>query len=186
MTLGESERAQIVDCLNTAYHEAGHAVVAEVIGLLWTYVTIEPEGIVDAAGYVDIKHLWIRDRETNELILQDDRVIRRHIIMAWAGPLAQLKVNEDAHVLDFMGDLDSIQSKYSKHRRLIRSTPDLLRERASRLVERYWRAIDSVAWALLEETTLDREVVRQIIEGEERERRNERRRELYRQRKGGE
>ena len=150
----------------TAYREAGRAVASWRLLLKFKYITVSPyrEGTAD---YVSAEYpKWFRpDMEVTEHIRC---LIERHIIACRAGEYAQMKLRgqrprpraekSDIYLADQMALLVcGLQRKtaeaYLRYCWLC----------AEDLVNEYWRPIELVAAALLENMTLSRYTVSQVI-----------------------
>lgn len=86
-----------------AFHEAGHAVIASVLNLRVTSVTIKPNGCIagltelpwlgkgplGGALYSDVEWLALKDAPISRVIAPSDRALRAHLITLLAGPAAE-------------------------------------------------------------------------------------------------
>jgi ATP-dependent Zn protease len=142
-----------------AYHEAGHAVAAKVLGLTIDRISIAPAG--DAAGHV------IHDYgcNMNEVIYEDgpDRqwALERAALVAIAGEAAQRHFRPES-VQEEHGGGDRIQVHQildhlagEEDKELRDAWERLLVIRAKRLVEQHWMRVEWLAGVLLERMTID-------------------------------
>jgi ATP-dependent Zn protease len=77
------------DLVGTAYHEAGHAVVGRVLGMICGSVTIRPDE--DSAGHVLIEDPWLIDHYWEGLgkFRKIESVFRGRILGCMAGAVAE-------------------------------------------------------------------------------------------------
>lgn len=142
----------------TAYHEAGHAVAAVVLGLdveLATIVsTVEPWGHL--RGHVVVTVPGRRDL---------DYYVRR-ATMTWCGPLAEHRHlgagvedigDEDCRQIFAYGDLSALGLGEAG------AFAQWTRTRAMSVLGGHWPAISAAAAALLERDTLTGDEVRQLV-----------------------
>ena len=147
--------------LATAYHEAGHVVVAAHFGLPITDVTIVPSG--DALGKATHPSPLMLDLEGTAAARR--RAAREMIVAAYAGLAAQRLVEPQAP--DFHGSADEenamcLSQKYAVLPRNCGFVGDeaheayleKLRGEAKRLVRRLRMAIDALARELLGRKTI--------------------------------
>ena len=162
---------------SVAYHEAGHAVVAHMLGYQVFRVSIGPKA--DSAGHMYWRHP-ITHSVRSELQWGSepdlDRVRHRvdhAIIVSMAGALAQkrynprshwryggsgakrgellLKGSDDQQALELMSRLhedEKVRAAYSRY----------LEARAEALVKRYWSRIERLAITLLERETISGDI----------------------------
>src|SRR5258708_6502624 len=74
----------------TAYHEAGHAAAALVVGRRFRYVTIEPDIDDGSLGHCEFTHCW--PRGLDPAIASPERLevyARKAVICALAGDTAE-------------------------------------------------------------------------------------------------
>jgi len=146
-----------------AYHEAGHAVVAHVLEVTVTHISIESDG--EAAGHVIHNY----GCNMNEVIYEDDIATRewaleRAAIIALSGEEAQRhfrpeSIEEDPGEGDRLHVhqvLDALAGEEDQELRDAWAT--LLRLRAQRLVSENWFRVEWIATLLSRQT---------VIEGEE-------------------
>jgi hypothetical protein len=151
-----------------AYHEAAHAVVAEVLGVRVAYVTVEDDGDDDQDDGDAVFPATVFTAASNWLapFVNGDRAWRRvgktrrafveaHLVSTWAGIIAERFLlkrapyrfwridNDDAwQAVAFAALLGAPSSK-------LRAFAYSYGAPARRLVERRWPAIEAVAQALL-------------------------------------
>jgi hypothetical protein len=91
------------DLGRVAFHEAGHAVIASVLNLRVTSVTIKPTGVIagftelpwlgngplGGALYSDVEWLALKDEPITRVIAPSDRALRAHILTLLAGAAAE-------------------------------------------------------------------------------------------------
>jgi len=162
------------DIKATAYHEAGHAVVAHVCGRRFKSITIEPKD--NTAGsvkfYDKLAVLRIIDgtHPSDWLSLHKDeaeRIVDRHIFSAMAGHIAQ--------EMAFPGSVEPWQWENDREDLLdilIASDPDSGWDRAKAeaeaLLSSNWHLVERLAEALLSRRTLTGKEARAILLGEPR------------------
>jgi hypothetical protein len=158
----------------TAYHEAGHAVVAWKLGIAFKKVTIVREG--DAAGHVKYraKAVPFRIRAALEFGTLTDRQqawaqwwAERHAVHCLAGMVAQRKFSPRS-VRNYHDEGDR-ESALTGLERLVPEEDLLLywrimRNRARRLIDRYWEAVEALAQELLKRMTLTGDEAVKIIQ----------------------
>lgn len=133
----------------TAIHEAGHAVVAWVLGIKFSKITIEPEGYVrsneNLAGYVHFPSTTLRDRDLTHTL---------------AGGIAEQRFtgSDLTAYEDRLGaDRETIAEAQALHddspaeqaKRLFKET-----RQARRMVEEHWATIETLANVLVERKCL--------------------------------
>ncbi len=142
-----------------AYHEAGHAVVAYVVGLTVERVSIQSDGI--AAGHVEHDYGCNMNKIVHEEGPKRQWALERSAIVALAGEVSQRRYRPESvdeehgggdrlhvhQVLDHLaGDVDQ---------ELRDAWATLLVIRTKRLVEQHWLRVEWVASVLLKQTTID-------------------------------
>jgi hypothetical protein len=143
-----------------AYHEAGHAVIAYVVGARIDYVTIEP-AVIAAAG-ATFGH-------TKTLDL-DQGPADRLVLVGLAGSLAESREMGDADEWARMDERAHIERVLRMAKlRGQREGPSAItpEEEAavSSYLEEYWPAVVAVASALLAAPKLDGEAVPDLVTG---------------------
>ncbi len=148
-----------IDLDVVAYHEAGHAVAAKMLGFVVDRISISPQG--DAAGHV------IHDYgcNMNEVIYEDEPLrqwaLERAAIVSLAGEVAQRRYRPDSVDPDHGGGdrvhvhqiLDHLADETDQELRDAWAT--LLLLRAERLVEVHWPRVEWLASVLLSQTTIE-------------------------------
>lgn len=148
------------ELIRTAYHEAGHAVVAAVFGL-WPYrATIGPEG--SKRGEVRIR--------TTSLTFLFPPLLTAWLVYTLAGMEAQDRYSH-RRIAWLIGGNDDIRSFVDDWARLHRLTKGKCKDHAaferftSKTVKQYWYAIATFARELLERRTLeDDDLLEALIE----------------------
>jgi hypothetical protein len=126
---------------HVAYHEAGHFVVAHVLGLGVLDVTIEPKG--ETLGRV----------ESDEGEPTSVESLLHQVIELYAGYEAWVRFDPSSEEKARLGASEDDEQANGYLLRLGKKGPDQereLRERAKQLVEEHWRAIEALANELLE------------------------------------
>ena len=153
------ERWQLVE---TAYHEAGHAVASVELDLPFTEAVLEQDGSGHVGPGVRLPRHWghhfsAHGRERAEA----------QIVMIAAGSIAQARLTGRTTDVP-TGKLFSPPDwrKVKSHYEALRPTTRLERliDESRGLVERRWRDIEFVATALVEHGTLTAEDVREQID----------------------
>jgi ATP-dependent Zn protease len=149
--------------LVTAYHEAGHAVLACQLGLKFRHVTIDPrEGSLGHISYVIPRWFTPANAGTDRV----RHLTARYIIAAYAGGVAENKVRARRSSWSGRGDVNLI--KYLSawcdgSKRIERAFLRYCRAVAEERVCRAWRQIQSVAGALVKRRTLSSDEVASVI-----------------------
>ena len=147
-----------------AYHEAGHAVVASILGGKVISVSIESESeLLDGDAVV----MWRRDSGNERLAALDD------IRVALAGPIAEmvhvgdydyLQIREE-HAMDWRIAMDSLQSldlSDDRAARLLQTTVAELYRTVRR--DAVWSAISDVADLLWVHETIEGDQVDETVQ----------------------
>ena len=155
----------------TAYHEAGHAVIARSLGVGVKLATIKPSK--DSAGCVFLKyHDALKNEKSN---------LEKGIIIDFAGPLAELELYTDKHNPRhpdrFVPRKEIARGAHADRKQIRTAVPRIVAQRANdgnlyafgfdirpmraklkreamRLVREHKSAIERVARALIERETL--------------------------------
>jgi hypothetical protein len=152
---------------STAYHEAGHAVIAHFQHVKLKYVTIVPGK--DSLGHVQRRSvIFGRHGVFDDSIKGIDRG-ERHIRVSFAGQIAQRKIAPRSRWrvsgrADHQIAMDifwHICSHDEKARNLYLS---LLWRQTECLVDQWWKVIKAVAQSLLERKSLTDEQLRAVID----------------------
>lgn len=164
-----ADRARSTRIERTAYHEAGHAVVAFFSRHLGKTkdVTIEPDA---QAGTLGCHRRWPTPslRPDADVTRRDRLRLEEGIVVFLAGPIAE---RQRAGRWDHVGaDRDrrcavDMASYLVSGDQKLNALLQRLDVRAERLVHRYWAEIEAVASALLKEPTLKRRRLQEVIQG---------------------
>lgn len=157
---------------HTAYHEAGHAVIAHRLGFKVTLLTIVPNEAENTEGSVTID--WFHDFTTAQRSMVS-RALRRdyrdYVVQLLAGELAEARATNGRY------NTDSGAGDYADGyviARIVSKNPERYladcRRDARKLVRQHWGAITAVAAALLEKRTVQRCEFLKLIEGDNNDR----------------
>lgn len=152
----------------TAYHEAGHAVVAHLLGGVVRQITLEPEDDEGPERFGDTQVLWRRSR------VSDSEQAHRLVQVCLAGPVAEMIYSGDPYhpglVAEWAADwraawIAAIPVHVDERRRLryLEETSIQLYHRLKR--DDIWSVLASVADNLLAYETLDDEQFADIVAG---------------------
>lgn len=151
----------------SAYHEAGHALMAFVAGAEIQTVTIEPNRDDGPARYADIRMRWPTERFS-------DRELRTKVVLvALAGPVAESIYQGEPLHPGFVPEWSSDwQVAWDAASDLLPDPKDRLAflEQSCRELHRllgrddHWAALAAVVDALLAHETLEGEQVSEILE----------------------
>ncbi|MFT5522863.1 MAG: ATP-dependent Zn protease [Pirellulaceae bacterium] len=150
----------------TAYHEAGHAVIAMLLGGRVASVTIDPENDDGPERYGDTKVEWLRDR------FSDKEFHENLVQVALAGPVAEMIYRgEPLHpgfVAEWSGDwrtawemAAALHSDEQKRLQYLELTTTHLHRLLKK--EPYWSALAAVSDNLLAHERLDNEELEDIV-----------------------
>jgi len=151
----------------TAYHEAGHALVAYLHGAEVRSVTIEPDRDDGPDRYGDTQVAWRRTR------LSEKAFAEKAVQVCLAGPVAEMIYGGDpyhpGHVAEWAGDWRDAWSTaavlHADERRRLRYLEDVSIRLYHRLQEEnLWAALASLADNLLAHETLEREQIEEILQ----------------------
>lgn len=146
--------------ISTAYHEAGHAVVATLLGFQFQHVTIAPDE--DYLGSVLYERYTMFLNVGHRAYAKD---LRDYLVANRAGPLAEERHtghwNEDGASSDDQHFWSMLWRMYGE--RQDRHARDLTRQ-ARQLVSAHWPSIERVARALIEEKTIQFDAVERLIQ----------------------
>jgi len=170
-----------------SFHEAGHAVVARILGVEVSSVTMRPTGSDNSAGVETVSASWLaRNAKTSEQILGCEN----DALVALAGMAAQARSHPDLLVTtdnpEFQADIGNAQRMVANIVLLLggtaviegeRSPPlsgddlrmakgkfDQLIQKTYALVDEHWPAIARVAKALESRNRVNQEELDQLIE----------------------
>jgi len=150
----------------TAYHEAGHAFMAMLLGGKVRSVTIEPDNDDGPERFGDTQVIWRKSRYSERELCEYS------IQVSLAGPVAEMLYSGDAYhpglVAEWAHDWQSAwelaKPLFADHRRrldyLERVTGQLYQLLDS---EPNWSAVASLADNLLAHETLEHEEVKEIV-----------------------
>jgi ATP-dependent Zn protease len=149
---------------STAFHEAGHAVLAHYLGVGLRLVTIDADE--DSAGHIQDGGEW--SEEAEELrILADEAYWLRMAISRYAGAEAvrryapRTKWKEGAGNDHYWAAI-AIE-KITADPRSVRALHAYAQRQARLLVEHYWPEIQRLARALMKEKTLSGDDAKKLI-----------------------
>ncbi len=162
------------DSWQTAYHEAGHMVVAWELGLNVLGATIVPD---PEAGYAGAVRVPVEDRvRYADWVESESAYLYAHMVMLYAGieageryagtPMPEMSIDlgfagPDS---DYGGIADALLSIAGADEQEQLETSDLARRHAERLVDARWSQIEAVARTLMERETLDEGECRRVLE----------------------
>ncbi|QEG43220.1 ATP-dependent metallopeptidase FtsH/Yme1/Tma family protein [Roseimaritima ulvae] len=149
----------------TAYHEAGHVIMAACLGADVQSVTIEPDHDDGPARYGDTRARWPLGFPARELR-------RREIFVLLAGPVAEMIYRGEPLHPGFVPEwADDWRQAWALAEPLYRDPPARLKqlERLTRELyqmlrdDRRWAAIAALADELLAHETLDEEMIADVV-----------------------
>jgi hypothetical protein len=169
---------------STAFHEAGHAVTAAVLGLETEKVSIEPSA--DDAGChkladAEYERVSSAERVFAQLEMpgfdgcrfeakeEADQLLRRHMMVVQAGEEAQrravpasfrhhhVRAGDHGRIIDLALRLTGGNSD------AVEALDQDIRSETKRLLDEHWRAVEAVAEALLERRTLSGAEVQRLV-----------------------
>ena len=150
----------------TAYHEAGHAFMATVLGAKVRSVTIEPDNDDGPERFGDTQIIWRRSR------LSDSEFCERAIQVSLAGPVAEMLYSGDPYhpglvaewANDWQAAWELAEPLFTAPRKRLEYleavTGELYRMMDS---EPNWSAVAALADSLLAHETLEAEDVKEIV-----------------------
>jgi ATP-dependent Zn protease len=152
------EEIQRRTILRTAYHEAGHAVIARVLGILCGPASIQPDLAEGSAGHAIIGDTWETDARWEERgkFREHASVLRGRIMAVMAGAeaeavfMGQHSVGDDDDVHWINAMLDDLLSDQDD---IVRYA-ERLRHRTRHLLRRHADKVERVAAALIEKGKL--------------------------------
>lgn len=149
----------------TAYHEAGHAVVSWVVGLVMDGASIEPqESSLGRVSFVELEHMELYDA-----------VLYRHLVSSYAGvkavesctgrPTAPDDPNTDPRVegSDWDAIVDLIRALTGPDESAQVALQEQAGEEAQRILRENWPGVEAVAQALLRDRSLDNADLSRIL-----------------------
>jgi len=170
-----------------SFHESGHAVIARVLGIQVSGVTMRPAGPDNTAGVETLPASWLaRNSDTAEQVF----ACENDAIVAFAGMAAQARSHPSLLVKidnpEFQGDIENARRLVANIVLVLsgervfedeRSPPlsgenlrkakgkfDELLQRTHALVDEHWRAIQRVARALETHDRIDQTELDQLID----------------------
>ena len=150
----------------TAYHEAGHALMALLLGGEVRLVTIEPENDDGPARFGDTQVLWRRSREGER------QFAAKAVQVCLAGPVAEMIYSGEpfhpGHVPEWAGDWrDAWEAASLLHaderKRLAFLEQTCIQLHGMLQADNYWSALADLADNLLAHETLEWEQVEEIV-----------------------
>jgi hypothetical protein len=152
----------------TAYHEAGHAVVAQMLGGIVSRITIEPENDDGPERFGDTQVLWRRSQ------LTDTAHPKRLVEVCLAGPVAEMIYSGNPYhpglVAEWAVDWREawiaaipLHAKEEPRLKFLEQTSIQLYHRVKR--DEIWAVLASVADNLLAHATLDQDQFADVVRG---------------------
>ena len=150
-----------------AYHEAGHALMAHLLGGKVKQVTIEPDNDDGPDRQGDTQVLWRRSR------ISDDEFAKIAVQVSLAGPVAEMIYSGDPYhpglVAEWAADWREAWEAATPLHPVERQRLEYLEQVSIQLYHRLkqddlWAALASLADNLLAHETLDCEQVEEIVE----------------------
>ncbi len=150
-----------------AYHEAGHALMAVLLGGKVKQVTIEPDNDDGPDRQGDTQVLWRRSR------INDDEFAKIAVQVSLAGPVAEMIYSGDPYhpglVAEWAADWHEAWEAATSLHPIERQRLEYLEQVSIQLYHRLkqddlWAALASLADNLLAHETLDCEQVDEIVE----------------------
>lgn len=150
-----------------AYHEAGHALVALLLGGKVKQVTIEPDNDDGPEHQGDTQVLWRRSR------ISDDEFAKSTVQVSLAGPVAEMIYSGDPYhpgsvaewAADWREAWEAAIPLFPNERKRLEYLEQVSIQLYHRLNEDdLWAALASLADNLLAHETLDHEQVDEIVE----------------------
>lgn len=161
-TVPEATDPRVRELVATAYHEAGHAVMATILGRNIQKVTIKAGQIQTGGVRLGVCELATGRRRSSHDALEDEVLILLAGMVAEAkftGRYCQLGAAQDLrHAANLLRDRAGSEDQVERlQRRMLDKTEHLLSELA------HSQAITSVAKELIERTTISGRSVRHIV-----------------------
>ena len=151
----------------TAYHEAGHALVAVVVGARIVSLTIDPDRDDGPRRYGDVQLQWPAETGAVKSLLQSQ------LLVAMAGPVAEMiYLGETPHpgmVAEWAADWREAAALAQRLVAEPGARLAYLEAQTSKLYHRlrrdeYWAAVAAIADELLAHEWLEDEQVRELVE----------------------
>src|SRR5258708_24275848 len=153
--------------LCAAYHEAGHAAAALVVGRRFRYVTIKPDLEDESLGHCQFTHRWPRHLDPATASSERlERYVRKCVICALAGDTAETQFRARHN---WVGGSDDWESAMKYAEAVTESTEERdayvgwLWIRTQQLLARELPAITALAEALLERETIRYAMTSEIV-----------------------
>jgi ATP-dependent Zn protease len=155
----------------TAYHEAGHAIVCRYLGIPFEYVTVERNEETNSAGHVFIPLAENFDNNTGISKIQSIENVKKLVVIAYAGVIAQKKFSGAHDEIGFSGDQKEIDNyvlllNENLNDGLTTGLQEiykLLSKKSKKIVFQKWNEIEALARALIKEETLSYEEVEKLL-----------------------
>lgn len=153
---------RIAELIATAYHEAGHAVMATILGRNIQKVTIKAGQLQTGGIRLGLCELGSGRRRASHDVVEDEVLILLAGMVAEAkltGRYCQLGAAQDLrHVSALLRDRGGNEKQSLRlQRRMIEKTEHLLNEPA------HWQSVENVAKELIERTAISGRAVRHIV-----------------------
>lgn len=151
----------------TAYHEAGHALMAALLGGHVRQMTIDPDNDDGPLRTGDTQVVWRRGLSEKEFALKAVQV-------SLAGPVAEMLYSGDPYhpgmVAEWSGDWRDAWEQASQFHPEARARMDFLEQISIQLYHQLngddlWPALAALADNLLAHETLDREQITEVLSG---------------------
>ena len=150
----------------TAYHEAGHAVVARLLGAEVRSLTLEPDWNDGPARYGDAQVLWDNDRYTPA------EMARNAVLTALAGPVAEMIYGGDPFHPGFVAEWaddwrlawQAAAPLVADERRRLALLEEVTRQLHAMLSrDDVWAAVAALVDELLAHETLEAEQIEEVM-----------------------
>ena len=151
----------------TAYHEAGHAVMAHLLGGRVRQVTIEPDNDDGPRRSGDTQILWRRGA------IAERDFARISVQVHLAGPAAEMAYSGEPYhpalvaewTADWRGAFEAAAILHADERKRTQYLEEALRRLYHQLRgDDVWKALAALADSLLAHETLDEEQVREVLD----------------------
>lgn len=151
----------------TAYHEAGHAFMATVLGAKVQSVTIDPDNDDGPERFGDTQILWKRSR------LSAREFCERAILVSLAGPVSEMLYSGDPYhpglVAEWANDWQSAwelaEPIFTSPTRRLNYLETLTAQLYHQLnTEPNWSAVAAIADSLLAHETLEHDDIKEIVD----------------------
>lgn len=150
----------------TAYHEAGHVLMAILLGGRVPHATIEPDRDDGPERYGDVRVLWSRKR------MSDREFAEKLVLTALAGPVAEMIYTGDPYHPGFVAEWASDWQQAFEvgaavvldERKRIMWLEDRIRYAYQLFDQKYWPAVAALADELGAHETLEEEQILEAVE----------------------